>query len=219
VISVPCSESSDAVMQCHCSGRSSGWALAPASLPPSIPGRNSPLTPLHATLSQISPLMSPSLTTWCNGNEHHTLTRTHKHTHTLTCSVMHTLTGSCTLWKFGLNCQPTCSILDIKRRPSGAAPAMYGYSPNVTSWGGNVVAGDDGLYHLYVSEMVGGCGLNTWSQFPSLTSCNLWDMAPAIATPKHHHHGSPPPPPPPPLHAHALRHAHRRSHSLPKFGQ
>jgi len=55
-----------------------------------------------------------------------------------------------------------CSQLDIKPRPPSAVPAIYGHSPNVTSWGGNVVKGDDGLYHLYVSEMVGGCGLVSW---------------------------------------------------------
>lgn len=59
---------------------------------------------------------------------------------------------------------PTCSILDIKPRPQSSVPAIYGYSPNVSSWGGNVVKGDDGLYHLYVSEMVGGCGLISWGE-------------------------------------------------------
>lgn len=57
-------------------------------------------------------------------------------------------------------------VLDIKRRPTAAAtvPGVYGFSPNVSSWGGNVVRDDEGTYHLYVSEMVGGCGLKTWGE-------------------------------------------------------
>ena len=33
---------------------------------------------------------------------------------------------------------PVCAKLDIKPKPVGAKPA-YGYAPNVTSWGGNVI--------------------------------------------------------------------------------
>jgi hypothetical protein len=55
-------------------------------------------------------------------------------------------------------------VLDIKPRPtaSRAVPGVYGFSPNVSSWGGNIVLDDEGTYHLYVSEMVGDCGLKTW---------------------------------------------------------
>ena len=51
-----------------------------------------------------------------------------------------------------------CDILDIKPRPVGALPS-YGYSPNVTSWGGNIIANDNGGYDMWVSEMVNDCGL------------------------------------------------------------
>jgi len=37
----------------------------------------------------------------------------------------------------------------------------YGYSPNVTSWGGNAIFGDDEKYHLFVSEIPGG--LSRWT--------------------------------------------------------
>eukprot|EP00049_Salpingoeca_infusionum_P011695 m.204046 g.204046 ORF g.204046 m.204046 type:complete len:428 (+) comp15005_c0_seq2:148-1431(+) len=53
----------------------------------------------------------------------------------------------------------TCGELDVLPAQPGGA---YGYKPNVTSWGGNFVF-YDGKYHLYVSEMVGGCGLNYWT--------------------------------------------------------
>jgi len=32
----------------------------------------------------------------------------------------------------------------------------------VTSWGGSVVLGDDGFFHMYASEIVDGCGMNVW---------------------------------------------------------
>ena len=38
---------------------------------------------------------------------------------------------------------------------------MYGYDPNVSSWGGNPVLGDDKKWHLYVAEMRTG-GLVGW---------------------------------------------------------
>ena len=40
---------------------------------------------------------------------------------------------------------------------------IYGYAPNVTSWGGNVICDAEGTWHLYASEMAGaGCGLHVW---------------------------------------------------------
>jgi len=51
-----------------------------------------------------------------------------------------------------------CSLLDLGKAIVGGA---YGYSPNVSSWGGNEIL-IDGTYHLYVSEMVNDCGLCTW---------------------------------------------------------
>lgn len=35
-------------------------------------------------------------------------------------------------------------------------------TPNVTSWGGNAVY-YEGKWHMYVAEMVNGCGLSTWT--------------------------------------------------------
>jgi len=39
----------------------------------------------------------------------------------------------------------------------------YGYSPNVTAWGGNPVLVDD-TYHLLVTEIINHCGLCNWGQ-------------------------------------------------------
>ena len=41
--------------------------------------------------------------------------------------------------------------------------AAYGAAPNVSSWGGNAVSDDSGLFHLFVAEMMLGCGLGSWS--------------------------------------------------------
>lgn len=39
---------------------------------------------------------------------------------------------------------------------------LSGFAPNVTSWGGNIIRNDAGGFDLWVSEMVGGCGLKNW---------------------------------------------------------
>eukprot|EP00049_Salpingoeca_infusionum_P001842 m.51412 g.51412 ORF g.51412 m.51412 type:complete len:389 (+) comp11238_c0_seq1:22-1188(+) len=54
----------------------------------------------------------------------------------------------------------TCGQLGTKPAQPGGA---YGYNPNVTSWGGNMVL-YKGEYHLFVAEMVGGCGLSYWQR-------------------------------------------------------
>lgn len=41
-------------------------------------------------------------------------------------------------------------------KPGGA----YGFSPNISSWGGNPVLGEDGLHHMFVAEIPGG--LRNW---------------------------------------------------------
>ena len=37
-------------------------------------------------------------------------------------------------------------------------------SHSTSSWGGTVSKGEDGLFHLLVSEMLGGCGLGAWQR-------------------------------------------------------
>ena len=54
-----------------------------------------------------------------------------------------------------------CSTLDlVPAQPF--LPQGYGVTPNLTSWGGNALLGDDGRFHLIVAEMAGGCGLEAW---------------------------------------------------------
>ena len=62
-----------------------------------------------------------------------------------------------------------CSVLDVLPHPDDYVPAYGGprtdtafHDQNLTSWGGNIVLGDDGKYHLFVSAMDGGGGLNVW---------------------------------------------------------
>jgi len=52
----------------------------------------------------------------------------------------------------------SCTVLNLKPAPMEGA---YGYSPNVSSWGGVPIL-IDGTYHLYVAEMVNHCGLCEW---------------------------------------------------------
>ena len=62
---------------------------------------------------------------------------------------------------------PSCGLLGVRPtlRPEG--PQIYGWSPNVSSWGGSIVAEDEdseaGLHHLFVAEMAEG-GLVGWAR-------------------------------------------------------
>lgn len=53
---------------------------------------------------------------------------------------------------------PGCATLGVE---PVASVQGYGMTPNLTSWGGNVIY-FDGLYHLYVAEMVNDCPLSEW---------------------------------------------------------
>jgi hypothetical protein len=57
-----------------------------------------------------------------------------------------------------LNLQP------VKREAEAAySGAIWGASPsNTSSWGGNVVSGINNSFELYMSEMIGNCGLVSW---------------------------------------------------------
>jgi hypothetical protein len=68
--------------------------------------------------------------------------------------------GSCVCtasWR-GHNCQHLA--LEPVTKVAG-----YGWSPNITSWGGSIyhnASETNSLYHLYVTEETGGKGLNSW---------------------------------------------------------
>jgi hypothetical protein len=55
---------------------------------------------------------------------------------------------------------PTCGELD--RLPATPKPA-FGSDPNISSWGGNAVQDDDGVWHLFVANMANGCGMRRWT--------------------------------------------------------
>merc|ERR1719174_252696 len=86
--------------------------------------------------------------------------------------VCDTATGNCRCdapWKNGASGKESCNVLDVLPHSNSYVPAYGGprvntaYGPqNTTSWGGNIIRGDDGQYHLWVSAMGGGQGLNSW---------------------------------------------------------
>ena len=41
-------------------------------------------------------------------------------------------------------------------------PALPVTRTNFSSWGGSVLLGDDGIYHMYAAEMLNGCGIDYW---------------------------------------------------------
>ena len=60
---------------------------------------------------------------------------------------------------------PACARLAVLPTERSQPAAAYGgdsQRPNISSWGGNVLRGDDGVHHLWVSEFVNGCGLSAW---------------------------------------------------------
>ena len=60
---------------------------------------------------------------------------------------------------------PTCDVLDLAPITDRERRLGYQYvdnGMNVTSWGGSVVRGDDGTYHMYASEISEYCGMNVW---------------------------------------------------------
>ena len=59
----------------------------------------------------------------------------------------------------------SCDVLDVAEV---SIPQGYGMVPNITTWGGGIIKGDDGKYHMFVSRMTNGCPLNTWTQIPEL---------------------------------------------------
>ena len=56
----------------------------------------------------------------------------------------------------------------VRAPPGMKAPFEFGESrvlyrnDSMTTWGGNVVEGDDNAFHLFVAGFVGGCGLGGW---------------------------------------------------------
>ena len=56
-----------------------------------------------------------------------------------------------------------CSTLNLlPARPDAGLNASDAGGP-LSSWGGTVLAGDDGKWHMHVAEFVGQCGFNGWA--------------------------------------------------------
>ena len=56
---------------------------------------------------------------------------------------------------------PQCDVLALKRQPRNNGTFLGYKNQTAASWGGNVVF-HDGVYHLFVAQMVGNCGLGQW---------------------------------------------------------
>jgi hypothetical protein len=59
-----------------------------------------------------------------------------------------------------------CDVLDLWNVTSASAGLGYqgvdGNGAAISSWGGSVILDDDGVSHMYLAEMEGGCGINVW---------------------------------------------------------
>eukprot|EP00039_Didymoeca_costata_P015947 m.277655 g.277655 ORF g.277655 m.277655 type:complete len:506 (-) comp16312_c0_seq2:50-1567(-) len=69
--------------------------------------------------------------------------------------------GSCSCWKPWTG--PFCQLLDRIPPRNKSSAGIYGYNPNTTAWGGNIVKDNaTGLHHLYVTDIGADCGLHEW---------------------------------------------------------
>lgn len=61
---------------------------------------------------------------------------------------------------------PACDRLNLqpaqKSEPLGYRGVNSSSGYPITSWGGSVIHGDDGLWHMYAAEIAGSCGMNVW---------------------------------------------------------
>ena len=109
-------------------------------------------------------------------------------------------------WKDSAGSQPGehCSVLDVGTHPVDYIPAYGGnlntaWDPRqpLTSWGGNMIFDErSGLYHLFVSAMSGGQGLQAWGSVSEIHHATAQHpMKPFkrkdLALPKEAHNASP----------------------------
>ena len=76
-----------------------------------------------------------------------------------------TLTGTCNAATGVCTCFAPWTGADCGQLKFGAAAPVNGYGQwPLSSWGGNAVQWTDGLWHLFVAEMVNNCTLQYWGQ-------------------------------------------------------
>eukprot|EP01062_Namystynia_karyoxenos_P021972 TRINITY_DN183_c1_g1_i1.p1 TRINITY_DN183_c1_g1~~TRINITY_DN183_c1_g1_i1.p1 ORF type:complete len:423 (+),score=140.41 TRINITY_DN183_c1_g1_i1:65-1270(+) len=119
-------------------------------------------------------------------------------TSSLDCS----LNGACTAGACACDAAwqgPRCDELAILLRDRSYVPA-YGVRPNVTSWGGGILRGADGVFHLFVSEMADGagnfCGLSRWTSHSRIVHATAADpmgvfVKRDVALPQQAHNAAP----------------------------
>jgi hypothetical protein len=59
---------------------------------------------------------------------------------------------------------PQCSQMALKRAVRGAGLHSVDNGHNTSTWGGSVLRGEDGTYHMYAAEMVRHCGIHAWTE-------------------------------------------------------
>lgn len=57
-----------------------------------------------------------------------------------------------------------CELLNLQAPTRGAGYRGTDGGHNTSSWGGAVLKGSDGLYHMWAAEMTEHCGIGTWNQ-------------------------------------------------------
>lgn len=78
--------------------------------------------------------------------------------------------GKCASQTSGCTCTPqwrgaACDELSLLPASHSDPLGYRGHHTKggrVTSWGGSVIIGDDGEYHMYAAQIEGNCGMNVW---------------------------------------------------------
>tara|TARA_B110000208_G_C11774792_1_gene431597 strand:+ start:1265 stop:2497 length:1233 start_codon:yes stop_codon:yes gene_type:complete len=122
--------------------------------------------------------------------------------------VCNVATGVCACdapWKDAASGEEACSVLDVLPHADDYVPAYGGprtdtaYHANqtMTSWGGNILGPlEDGKFHMWVSAMGGGSGLDGWTHISEIHHATASDPMDAFtrvdtALPKEAHNASP----------------------------
>ena len=79
------------------------------------------------------------------------------------------LNGKCDASTGACACRPAwkgrrCELLNLGEPTRGAGYRGTDDGHNTSSWGGAVLKGGDGVYHMWAAEMTEHCGIGTWQQ-------------------------------------------------------
>ena len=55
-----------------------------------------------------------------------------------------------------------CHVLNLLPASNNTGLNQLHVVPPTSHWGAAVLMGDDGMYHMWASEIINSCGIHTW---------------------------------------------------------